>query len=197
MKNKFYLFTILFFIIFQSFGQAFDGYGDRKMFFGASFQSKAVGLTYFYEGAMNDYFSYGSEIGFVVKSNLPTTYQADWDYNGDGVVNNEDQIEIDESSATTEKIYLALRLNGHLTEALKMGEKSDLYLGVNIGKNFGAQVGGRYMFGEVFGINLEANVPIISNVLGSLTGIGTDDNVDNYYSFYEKVFLNFGAVINL
>ncbi len=194
MKKQILTFVLLFSTL-GIFAQSFDGYGDRKVFLGATAQSESFGLTYFFDRAINDYLSWGMELGYSFK---PKTYilPADIDRNYDGVIDENDTEEVQVDGL--EKWYFALKFNGHLGSALNLDEKMDLYTGINVGKNFGAQVGGRYMFGDAVGVNLEVNVPIMANIIIPSDNTPSTNSINyNLSSNYEKFWVSFGLVFNL
>ncbi len=174
-----------------SFAQAYDGFGDNKIFVGTNYMQEGIGLTFMYDIGISDYISYGYVLGysFQPKSGM---IQVDYDQNNDGVV---DENDLEKTTYNiTERIYTTLILNGHFGEVLNFGENIDLYGGINFGKNFGSQLGFRYMFGENLGLNAEVNLPIIPNVYTKIVDEGGNEN---QLCNFERVFINFGLVFNL
>ena len=177
--------TILSFCVLSTgFGQVFDGEDDTKISLGASFQSKGVGAFGAFDKGINDYLSYGVSFGAVLKSDYPTEIVTTDEF---GVETSE---EILGSDSFTEKIDFNARLNLHFNHILDLGYNFDFFLGPNVGRNVGGQIGTRYLITENVGLFAEANVPIIKNV------INIEDSEVNYYKFYEQPVFNFGIVIN-
>ena len=177
--------TILSFcVVSTGFGQVFDGEGDTKISLGASFQSKGVGAFGAFDRGINDYLSYGVSFGAVLKSDYPTEIVTTDEF---GFETSE---EILESDSFTEKLDFNARLNLHFNHLLDLGYNFDFFVGPNIGRNLGGQIGTRYLVTENVGLFAEAYIPISTNI------INFEDSEVNYYKFYEQPVFNIGIVIN-
>jgi len=173
--------------------QAFDGYGDVKWIFGASVQSNgAVGLDFINDRGINDYFSWGWSAGYILTETPNVKVLEDvYDENGDGQITEDEKYYNEYKADFFENFYFSYRLNGHLSEVLNMGENADVYLGINLGRNFGAQAGARYMIGESFGFNAEATLPIKANLINL-----REEGQPNVSESFEKIFFRAGVIIN-
>lgn len=172
-----------------SFGysQVYDGYADNKHSVGFTTQSKAMGLSYTMDRGINDYLSYGVSLGFIINHSAPKTYTV-VDPNDPTIVN---EYEIDPSETFLEKLDFNFRLNTHFNKILNLGEKFDAYLGPNVGRNIGGQIGTRFLILDNFGFFAEANIPFKKRLINL-----DDEENGNYYKFYEQPVFSIGIVFS-
>jgi hypothetical protein len=172
MKKLFICIAVL--AISNTFGQAFDGYGDNKTSIGLTTQSGATGLVFNFDKGLDDNFSFGSTFGFTVSSNT-----------------SEDAERIEKGDALMERIDFGLRLNYHFGKQIGLSDMSDVYGGASLNaRNIGVNVGYTFMVSDGFGFFAEAAVPVYKYNLFNGT-----DNV-SYYNFYNQPVFGIGIVIN-
>lgn len=114
--------------------QAYTGKGDQKVNLGLNAYGYGTGITATYDYGLNQLISVGGGAN------------AYFDGYKD---NNKDN-----------RVFVFGRVNFHLSEALELPEKLDIYPGVNLGvlgKDFGigAHIGARYFFTEKIGVFAE------------------------------------------
>lgn len=114
--------------------QAYTGKGDQKVNLGLNAYGYGTGITATYDYGLNELISVGGGAN------------AYFDGYKD---NNKDN-----------RVFVFGRVNFHLSEALELPEKLDIYPGVNLGvlgKDFGigAHIGARYFFTEKIGVFAE------------------------------------------
>lgn len=176
------IFTILSALVFTtSFSQVYDGLADTKISFGPSFQSNGIGVFGAYDYGLNDLFSAGVSFGVIVQNDYPEITDTDSFGNS---------IEYESSDKFLETIDFNVRLNMHFNQLLDLGYNFDFFAGPNLGKNFGAQAGVRYLVGENFGFFAETNIPIATNI------INLSDSEVNLYKFYEQPVFSVGIIIS-
>ena len=147
--------------------QDFKGKGNVKFDVGANFHNGGSGICISADFGLEENISYGFATSYLLS------------------VSNDDLVNKPEFD---DCIDAKVRFNGNLGNVFQLDEKTDLYLGLNLGlRNFGAHLGLRYFFTEGFGVFTEAGIPIASyktNALGF-------DKLNNQFTF------NIGASFNL
>jgi hypothetical protein len=198
MKRKL-LTLVLGIATYVAFGQAFDGLGDHKLSVTTSMHvDGSIGVEFNSYRAISDYVSSGFSMGYIVLDQTDYVYYTEYDLDGDGIIQ-EDEISERKPEGLTiflERFFYQYQLNGHFGEVLGLDEKMDIYAGLNVGKNFGGQVGGRYMFGEAAGLSLEINLPIVGGIMNKLSD-ENDPDFRNNSRVYERPFFQLGILINL
>lgn len=179
-------FTLLSFcVVSTSFGQVYDGFADNKTSLGASFQSGGIGIHAAFDRGINDFLSYGVTFGIIVQNDVEFPSIPDG-FGGFYTV------EPEAGDKFMETIDFNVRLNVHLNQLLNLGDNLDFFAGPNLGRNFGGQVGTRYMISDGFGFFAEANVPFKKNLIN----ISGEEESANYYDFYEQPVFSIGIVIS-
>lgn len=118
--------------------QAFTGKGDTKLQIGLTVQDGGNGI-----GATTD---------FGLGQNLSVGFYAGYMLSADEILGEEAEF--------GDRADVKARLNANLSNVIGLGDKFDLYPGLNLGlRNFGGHLGARYFFSEGFGLYTEAAVP--------------------------------------
>ncbi|MCK0188760.1 porin family protein [Arenibacter sp. F20364] len=135
--RKFLIAVILILAVASLNAQAFDGKGDMKFQIGANFQDNGSGIVVTYDYGLGENFSLGLSSSYVL-----------------GV---EELIDADFG----DRIDFKARFNANLGSVFQLGDKVDIYPGLDLGlKNFGGHLGVRYFFSDGFGIFTELGAPI-------------------------------------
>jgi hypothetical protein len=147
--------------------QAFKGKGDNKFDIAANIQNGGSGIRLSTDFGLGENISIG-----VVTSYLLSVSRDDLGNKPD----------------FGDRADVKVRFNANLGNVFNVGEKVDIYPGLDLGlRNFGAHLGARYFFTEGFGIVSEIGVPI-AKYKPEATGF---DRLNNQFVF------NIGASFNL
>lgn len=166
----------------NTFGQAFDGYGDNKTSVGITSQKNAIGLVGHFDRGINDFLSYGTSLGFVISSSDPQMAYID----SSGNVSYSDY---DKSDSFTEKLDFNFHLDAHLSKKLDLSEMTDVTAGVSLGfRNIGAQIGYKYLITDGFGFFAQATVPVVKH--------NTFSKNTDYFDYYNQAVFGIGIVFN-
>jgi len=157
-NQRLFFFSLLFLFSMNINSQVvYNGLLDSKLRIGPSFQSQGVGIQLIADSGINDYVSWGFQMGYFL-GKLKREFETN---------NGPVQIIIDEDDISPlEKIDLNVRLDFHFNYLLKMPDKLDFVTGLHFGRNFGTHFGIDYLLTQDFGLQCNANVPIKKDVLG-------------------------------
>ncbi|MBK6346812.1 MAG: hypothetical protein IPN08_02425 [Bacteroidales bacterium] len=123
----------------KAYAQAFDGSDDRKIFLGPTMVGDKSGIELQVDDGLSDLVSTGGKLIFLF------------------IKDAENLDEFDRTASAFSKFDLALFLRFHFSEALKLSEKTDPYLGLDLSlKAIGAHIGFKYNFSETLGIYAQA-----------------------------------------
>ncbi len=180
MKNLFIGLAI--FAISNTFGQAFEGYGDNKTSIGLTRQNGASGLVLNFERGLDDNFSFGSSFAFTLNSETANNQKF--------MINGQEKT-IGDGEAVIEKMDFNLRLNYHLGKTFNLVDEADAYAGVSAStRNLSLLAGYTYMISDGFGFFAEASVPFYKhNVMNS-------DEKPDFYNFYNQPVVGIGIVFH-
>jgi hypothetical protein len=121
--------------------QAFKGKGDIKVGVGANIQKGGTGIHATGDFGIGENMSYGFTASYLLNAT-------------DG---NAGDIKFGD------KIDLKARFNANIGKVLTLGDKVDVYPGLDLSlRNFGAHLGGRYFFSDGFGMYSEIGFPLAS-----------------------------------
>ncbi|MFP9113641.1 DUF6646 family protein [Flavobacterium sp. RHBU_3] len=138
--------------------QAFHGKGDTKLQIGFNGQDNANGIT--------------GTVDFGLGKNLSYGFSATYLLGADDIAG--------EKPDFGDRADLKVRLNANIGDVIGIGEKVDVYPGLNLGlRNFGGHVGARYFFTEGFGIYSEVLFPF-ARYDSSVHGF---DHYNNQFTF--------------
>lgn len=132
--------TVIAALLFVSFAnaQAFTGKGDTKLQIGFTAQDGGTGIGGTVDFGLGQNLSYGFYAGYMLSANDIYGEEADF---------------VDRADAK-------VRLNANLGNVIGLGDKVDIYPGLNLGlRNFGGHLGIRYFFSDGFGVYTESAVP--------------------------------------
>ncbi|MFH1121795.1 MAG: DUF6646 family protein [Bacteroidota bacterium] len=119
--------------------QAYDGSDDRKIFLGPTMIGDQFGIEIQGDEGLSDLVSTGGKLIFLF------------------IKDAENLDEFDRTASAFSKFDLALFLRFHFSEALKLSEKTDPYLGLDLSlKALGGHIGFKYNFSETLGIYAQA-----------------------------------------
>lgn len=120
-------------------GQAFKGKGDVKAQVGANIQKGGTGIHLTYDAGVGENMSFGATASFLLSASEGNASDIPF---GD-------------------KIDIKARFNANIGKVLTLGDKADIYPGLDLSlRNFGAHLGGRYFFSDGFGMYSEIGFPI-------------------------------------
>lgn len=158
--------------------QAFDGSTDRKMFLGTAMVGDKFGIELQNDDGINDLLSYGGKLIFLFSKDT------------------EEFDSFDRWASAYSKIDIGAFLRFHFSEALKLSERTDPFLGLDISlKALGGHVGFKYNFSETLGVYVQAG----HSFSGSFLPASPDDNTDVLTNnrFAKKTSISMGLTINI
>ena len=122
-------------------GQAFKGKGDVKVQVGANIQRYGTGIHATYDAGIGENMSYGFTTSYLLNATEGNASDVSF---GD-------------------RIDVKARFNANIGKVLTLGDKVDIYPGLDLSlRNFGAHLGGRYFFSDGFGMYSEVGFPLAS-----------------------------------
>ncbi len=160
------------------YAQAYDGSTDKKIFLGATMVGDKFGIELQNDDGINDLLSYGGRLIFLFSKDA------------------ENLDDFDRWASAFSKFDIAAFLRFHFSESLKLSERADPYLGLDISlKALGAHAGFKYNFSETLGIYVQAG----HSFSGSFWPASPDNSYEGfgYNRFAKKTSISVGLTINI
>ena len=167
---KYKILTLLLFGSVLLSAQAYDGGGDEKIFLGYANVGGKSGVEAQYDIGINDLLSYG----------FCATVLAGTDKKND-----------DNNNNAFNGFNLGFFLRFHFLEALKLKDKTDPYLGIDVSmKSLGLHAGVKYNFSDAIGM--------YAQIQQGFSNSFWNDNNDGYINYFGKKFgFNVGMTVSL
>lgn len=163
--------------------QSYDGEGDLKIFLGYTNIEGKSGGEFEIDKGVSDLISFGSKITILINPDERKTTDS-----------------IDNNFKAFDAFDLSLFMRLHFSETLKLNEKIDPFLSLNLGlKSIGANVGVKYSFTEVIGAYIIYNKSFSSSFEGDhkINSEEFDVFEDNVNFFGKKSSISCGITINI
>jgi|GEM_PF-113559 len=163
--------------------QAYDGLEDSKLFLGYVNVGGKSGVEFQFDRGISDLVSYGARFTFLIKPD-----------------DRENQDNMDSQFKAFDSMDAALFFRFHFSEPLKLSERIDPFLSLDLGlKSIGSNVGIKYNFSETLGLYAMYNYSFSSSFIGDhkVSGESYDVFEDNVNFFGKKSSVMAGLTINL
>ncbi|WKW45769.1 hypothetical protein P3875_08210 [Myroides sp. JBRI-B21084] len=163
-----------------AFAQAYDGYGDLKVFLGYTNIGGNSGIEYQNNLGVNDLFSWGTQVTYLFSTK------------------EKEAVGIENGFKFIDKIDVGCFLRFHFLETLKLPKNVDVFLGGDASvHSLGVHTGFKYNFTEkigVYGMYKQG----LSSIMGESFSLSEDENGNPIPDFFaKKAAISVGITINM